>query len=396
MNRSKISCLSLAVACLLQVNAAHSGSMLGAYLNNDGWDTSVIDQFNTSANKPLAVINVFTNFGQSWSNLNVPASNIVSRKAVPMITWMPTIATRPKDNLLGEISNGLWDASIDDAINNLKAWQAAYPANQQPTVLIRFGHEFNGNWYPWSNDPTRFISAWRYVYNRFAQAGVSHVEWVWCANNVDVDSYKNIAMYYPGGDVVNWTALDGYNWGSNYSWTSWSTFSQLFSIPYTKLVTTWPNKPVMIAEVASAEPADLPNPSYGQNGDNRDSRQSKEAWVKDMYTTIMKKYPAIRAVTWFNTNKELSWALNYPGNTGFNGYKSMITNSYYTGTFTPLTSAQLAAKSYNRIKIPTQAEVALSDIPEREGADELTKEAEGFRSLSPIALETLRKIHTGH
>jgi len=43
-------------------------------------------------------------------------------------------------------------------------------------------------------------------------------------------------------------------------------------------------------------------------------------WVQDMYTRILAEYPAIRAVAWFNTNKELSWALNGAGNTGLAAY----------------------------------------------------------------------------
>lgn len=393
MNRSKLSCLSsVVIACLLQAGAAHSDAMLGAYVNNDGWNTGVIDQFNASAAKPLAVVNLFTNFGQSWSNLKTPASNIVSRNAMPMITWMPSISTRPKVNLLGEISGGLWDATIDEAINSLKAWQATYPADKRPTVLIRFAHEFNGNWYAWSNTPTQYIAAWRYVHNRFDQAGVTGVEWVWCANNANVDSYNNIAAYYPGDDMVDWTALDGYNWGSNFSWSTWGSFSQRFSIPYTTLVTNWPSKPVMLAEVASAEPADLPNPSYGQNGNNSDATQSKEVWVNDMYTQIMNNYPGIRAVVWFNTNKELSWALNYSNNTGLAAYNSVVANSYFSGTFTPL-KPLIVAKSINRRPSQSQADFVLSNLPIPEGQDLLDAESAGMRSLSPDFLETLRHVH---
>lgn len=416
--------LGVVVAGFLTAGAAQSATMLGAYLDYDGWNTAPIDQFNTDTVKPLAVVNLFSSFGQDWGSLNVQASNIVSRKATPLITWMPSISSRPNANLLGEISSGQWNTYIDGWINSLKLWQASYPAAQKPTVLLRFAHEFNGNWYPWSNDPQGLKTAWRYLHNRFAQAGVTGVEWVWCANNVSVDNYNDITRYYPGTDVVNWTALDGYNWGSNYSFTQWKGFADIFSVPYTKLVTNYPDKPVLLAEVASAEASDVPNAAYGMDGNNSDASQSKEVWVQDMYTRLMTEYPAIRAVAWFNTNKELSWALNGTGNTGLTAYNNVVSNSYFTGAFKPLvttaskptsskgsktgggkrstttgtlsvTSATTETTTLDTIEqereTGVQKALAVSKMPAVVGAKLLAREAQGFRALSRTARQKLRE-----
>ncbi len=396
---------TLVVACCLYAGTAQSGAMLGAYVDYDGWNTTTIDQLNAVTAQPLAVVNLFSGFDQDWTNLKTQASNIVSRNAAPMVTWMPSQSARPDANLLGEISSGQWDAYIDNWIAGLKSWQATYPADKRPTVLLRFAHEFNGNWYPWSNDPDGLKAAWRYLRTRFTQASVTGVEWVWCANNVSVDSYNDITRYYPGDDVVDWTALDGYNWGSNYSFTQWKGFAETFSAPYTKLVTNYPTKPVLLAEVASAEPFDLPNPSYGQDGNDTDAGQSKEVWVQDMYTRIMAEYPAIRAVAWFNTNKELSWALNGVGNTGLFAYNSVTANSYYSGMFTPLTPittqppAARGGKGGGGKKASTRtlstssvtADTQVSHMPAVVGEKALAREAQGFHSLPPLALQALRE-----
>lgn len=415
--------IGVAVAGVLMAGTAQSTTMLGAYIDHDGWNTAPIDQFNTDAAKPLAVVNLFSSFGQDWGGLAIQASNIVSRKATPLITWMPSISSRPDANLLGEISSGQWDGYIDGWINSLKLWQASYPTDQKPTVLLRFAHEFNGNWYPWSNDPDGLKTAWRYLHSRFAQAGVTGVEWVWCANNVSVDNYNDITRYYPGNDVVNWTALDGYNWGSNYSFTQWKGFAEVFSSPYTTLVTNYPDKPVLLAEVASAEPQDLPNADYGMTGNDSDAGQSKAVWVQDMYTRMLAEYPAIRAVAWFNTNKELSWALNGTGNTGLAAYNTVIADSRYTGTFTPLvapptvteptrtkptkggggkrstttsttlmTAESTALESIQQEReVGIQRALALSKMPEVVGTALLAREAQGFRNLPPAARAVLRK-----
>ncbi|OQW99688.1 MAG: hypothetical protein BWK73_49995 [Thiothrix lacustris] len=410
-NTRQCTLLGVAIAGFLAAGAAQSATMLGAYIDNDGWNTAPLDQFNTDAAKPLAVVNVFSSFGQDWGSLNVQASNIVSRKATPLITWMPSISSRPDANLLGEISSGQWNGYIDGWINSLKLWQASYPADQKPTVLLRFAHEFNGNWYPWSNDPDGLKTAWRYLHNRFAQAGVTGVEWVWCANNASVDNYNDITRYYPGNDVVNWTALDGYNWGSNYSFTRWSGFAEIFSAPYTTLVTNYPDKPVLLAEVASAEASDQPNVDYGMTGNDGDAAESKAVWVQDMYTRMMTDYPAIRAVAWFNTNKELSWALNGAGNTGLAAYNAMISNSYYTGSFTPegviavskptsgkgsktggkrVTTTSTLASIQQDSQTGLQQVLAVSKLPAVVGEKLLEREAQGFRTLSPAALKARR------
>jgi hypothetical protein len=386
-----------------------AGAMVGAYVDSDGWNTGIIDSVNSLMTKPLAVINLFSNFEQGWSNLSVQATNIVSRNAVPMITWMPSIPTRPDANLLGEISNGQWNTYIDTWISGLKAWQATYPSSSRPTVLIRFAHEFNGNWYPWGNDPNGLKTAWAYLRNRFTAAGVTGVQWVWCANNASVDSYNNITLYYPGDSLVDWTALDGYNWGSNYSFSQWKGFAETFSVPYTTLVTNYPTKPIMLAEVATAEPSDVPNPTYGQDGNDSDANQSKEVWVQDMYTRIMTEYPAIRAVVWFNTNKELSWALTNVGNTGLTAYNTVVANSYYSGVFAPLTqaaaSSAMAAPSVSVSSTTLQTSIvtaskadnvqkalASSRLPTVMGQALLNREAQGFKGLSKQKLDALKTI----
>ena len=423
MSRVRLLPLSfLTLMCSLATTHASAGAMLGAYVDYDGWNTVSIDQFNAATTKPLAIVNVFSNFSQDWGSLSTQASNVVSRNATPMITWMPSVSDRPDANLLSEITTGQWDTYIDNWIKGLKAWQATYPSTSKPTVLLRFAHEFNGNWYPWGNDPNGLKAAWRYLYSRFKAANVTNVEWVWCANNTNIDSYNNITLYYPGDDVVHWTGIDGYNWGSNYSFSTWKSFAETFSSPYAKLVANYPSKPIMIAEVASVEPSDVPNPALGQDGNDTDNGQNKEVWVQDMYTRIISEYPAIRGVAWFNTNKEFNWALTEANNTGLTAYNSMVLNSFYTSTFTPLvtttttttkktggkrtTSATTASTLEAEASTVTtdealpafneglQRSLALSHLPPVVGEALLQREAQGFRALPPDTIKMLRFAHT--
>lgn len=329
---------TVTVLSLLCSPTVYADAMLGAYVKNDGWVLDEIDNWNTAATKPMVITNFFTNFDHTWKNLNIQSNNVISRKAIPMITWMPSTSTRPKANILTEITSGMWDSYIDDWILGFKAWRSQVPEHELSRIMLRFGHEFNSNWYSWGNDPQNFVAAWRYVYERFEAAGVNpYIEWVWCANNVDVDDVDDITKYYPGDTYVDWTGLDGYNWGSNFSFTKWKSFDETFSSPYNKLIDNYPTKPIVIAEVGSAEPLDIPNPSAGQDGDDSDNRKSKSVWIKDMFTRIPASYPAIRAVVWFNINKELSWALHYPNNTGLIEYKKITKKPYYAIPFKNIT-----------------------------------------------------------
>ena len=62
----------------------------------------------------------------------------IAQRIVPMITWMPYGNGDP----LGEIVAGQHDAAITAEAQKAKALGAQ--------ILMRWGHEMNGNWYPWS------------------------------------------------------------------------------------------------------------------------------------------------------------------------------------------------------------------------------------------------------
>mgnify|MGYP000734187380 CR=1 FL=1 len=369
--------LSVALSCFMFSNYSHADTSVGAYVNYDGWNVNTIDQFNADTIRNAATINVFSSFSSDWNNLSVQASNVVSRSAVPMITWMPYNSADPESNVLAEITQGQWDSYIASWVEGLKSWRSTYAEADKPSVLIRFGHEFNGNWYPWGNKPEDLKAAWRYLHAAFTEAGLNDVVgWVWCANNVDVDSYNNVMAYYPGDDVVDWLSLDGYNWGSNYSFTHWKSFDETFSQQYVKMVSAVPNKPMMLAEVSSAEPNDLPDPSWGQDGDDADALESKSDWTTDMMQSIQSNYPAIQSIVWFNTNKELNWALNETGNTGLAAYNTSVVSDYFGGV--------LPIKSTTVVTEPTPVETESTKPSRGKGKQKHTASKTTLTSESPM------------
>ena len=328
------SMLTAALVSATMTLPAKADVMLGAYLPGDGWDPSQITNFNNQSTKSISYLNIFSAFSHSWDHLYWQSSNAFNNGSIPLISWMPIDLSRPNENILSEIALGQWDAYIDLWGTKLVDWVNSYAAENQPIAMVRFGHEFNGNWYPYGDSPAWFVSAWQHIHDRFETAGVNeYIEWVWSANNYNVDSYNDMTLYYPGDAYVDWTSLDGYNWGSNYTWTNWDNFNQVFSYGYNILTTNYPSKPILLAEVGSTNPSDQPDPNWGQYGDDSDYAQDKDAWFTDMLTQLETNYPAVRALTLFNINKELGWSLTEWNSSGLPGYNGGTNSTHFTEEF---------------------------------------------------------------
>ena len=325
---------SFGLVLLLLSTTASADVMLGAYVPGDGYSRERIDEINAVSPKPLSFVNIFSSFSHGWDDLYWQTTNIVLEGAMPLVSWMPVDLENPNENILIPISLGLRDDYIDEWGQRLLAWVDQYPETNKPKLLIRFGHEFNGNWYSFGNSPAAFKMAWQHIHNRFQAAGVNqHVEWVWSANNVSVDDYDDITTYYPGAEYVDWTSIDGYNFGTNYSWTDWESFEEVYADTYLTMVNNYPEKPILIAEVGSAEASDLPNAKWGQFGNDTDANENKSDWIANMFVNLEASFPAVRAVAWFNINKELGWSITEQTNTGMAVYIAGVQSDHYTSDF---------------------------------------------------------------
>jgi len=105
------------------------------------------------------------------------------------------------------IAAGRWDAYIRSFADSIR--------DSGLTVYVRYAHEMNGNWYPWSRDMTSFRAAWRHVVDVFRAEGASNARFVWSINpNLYQDQASVIAHawhYWPGSayvDLVGVTMID--------------------------------------------------------------------------------------------------------------------------------------------------------------------------------------------
>ena len=260
-----------------------TGVLFGAYVNqDDAWRGNEdafakVERFEALIGRPLAVdlhyydwLDSFPGALEQWD---------VAHGRIPLITWRGTS--------LEAINDGRYDSLI-------RARAVAVKELGSP-VFIRWGWEMNGNWYAHSGalnmpkGPAQFVAAWRRLHRIFASAGAENAVWVWCpnANSVPDVPWNSWARYYPGDAFVDWVGIDGYNWGATRSGARWRSFADIIRPIYNEYAA---RKPIMIAETASAE----------AGGD-------KAAWIRSLHDALVRDFPAVKALLWFEVSKETDW-----------------------------------------------------------------------------------------
>jgi len=208
---------------------------------------------------------------------------IRSHGATPVLSlelwhWM---RGRPKASCLPAIVQGKYDEFF-------RTWARAAREDGK-RVLLRFGFEMNGEWFSWSGDPDLFKEAWRRVHAIFREEKAKNVEWVWAPNILSVPKTPENGMhrYYPGDEVVDWVALDGYNFGDDHDqWHTWTSFEAIFDAALNDFAKRYPKKPVMIAETGCAP------------GDPK----ARAEWIRDAHAYLERR-PQVKALVWFNYDK---------------------------------------------------------------------------------------------
>ena len=134
-------------------------------------------------------------------------------------------------------------AGRDDAY--LRAFAARVRAFRHQ-VVIGFGHEMNGTWYPWGfhhQSPKSFVAAWRHIVTLFRRAGAKNVTWIWTVSH-NLRHTGPLRSYWPGAKYVNWVGIDGY-----YSKPS-DTFRTIFS-PAISRIRRFTKAPILLSETAA-------------------------------------------------------------------------------------------------------------------------------------------------
>jgi len=288
--------------------------------------------------KGVAVSANYSSFASEFPNGFVLGNAAVGR--ITFLTWEFTPgATQQVADYEGRVLEAIIDGVYDDT---LIRWAKGARSVGVP-VFLRFAHEMNGDWYPWSgikngggqtdgygspdlaDGPERYVDAYRHVHDTFLAHGADNVLWVWCPNapfevmENALGAWNNAAAYYPGDEYVDWLCFDGYNWGASAFGQQfnarWQSFHEIFASSYAELQAINPEKPIIIGEFSSTE----------EGGD-------KAAWIRDAFDNILHDFPQIRGLIWFHIAKETDWRIN-SSEAALEAYRQAVADDYWLASY---------------------------------------------------------------
>jgi mannan endo-1,4-beta-mannosidase len=161
------------------------------------------------------------------------AANAWSYGAVYYLAWEPFSSS------VQAIADGQSDAYITQFAQAVRTLNVP--------VALSFGHEMNGNWYPWGTaktTPATFVAAWRHIHDLFTKADAGNVIWVWNPNIINPVPGTQLKPLYPGDSYVDWVGVTGY-----FPTTGPQTYTTLFAPTMTE-IRDFTTKPFIIAETA--------------------------------------------------------------------------------------------------------------------------------------------------
>jgi hypothetical protein len=253
--------------------------------------------------------------------------------AVFMLTLQPGLGVGNDQGL-----KAVTPASLDALGEVLRTWNAA-----GVPVIVRYGHEMNGAWYPWGQDPTGYVKTFRQVADVVHAAPHSKMLWSpnegggypyeggrWQAqpnteafSKLDTNKDGRLTQqddpyepYWPGSQYVDWVGLSLYHFGHKYPWGAnvlpeankfegkmTGTFQgrngDERAIPnFYKEYAEGKNKQMTISETSA-----LFNLSQA-SGQGASSEAIKSAWLDQVFTAdLPQRYPKLRLINWFEQSK---------------------------------------------------------------------------------------------
>ena len=216
---------------------------------------------------------------------------VIAQGMTPVITWEPCLWRTDRTHTERSIMHGIAAGEYDDYLAD---WAHAFAA-VGTTVYLRFAHEFNGDWYPWSpvggTTPGDYVDAWRHLHGVFRRQAAGNLLWMWWPNacsTIDVP----LQAWYPGDAYVDAIGIDGYNWGTTRQPQSrWMGPQEIFAGTVAEVRDISAEKPIFISETGCAE----------AGGD-------KAGWIAAFvdWATAEERFEGF---IWFDHDKETDWRI---------------------------------------------------------------------------------------
>ncbi len=240
------------------------------------WSTKEINAAASAAGVHPTLLQFFTKWTEDFRPDAITLS--YGQKALPMVSWEPWAGVKSGPCQSAYTLPRIVKGSFDPYITRFAKAVAA----QQLPIAIRFAHEMNGNWYPWSercpgNPKGEYVKAWRHVHDIFTEVGATNVIWVWSPNIIRPVPGVNIRALYPGDAYVDWIGMVGYA-------VHESMAAPVFE-PTIKQIRAFSKLPIIITETGV------------QSG------PKKPGWIRDFFSWLG-KHPDVVGFVWFEYSRD--------------------------------------------------------------------------------------------
>ncbi|WP_457675026.1 heparin lyase I family protein [Thiolapillus sp.] len=290
--------------------AADGGIYFAAFPDFGGDEEEVtrerVEAFEALAGKKIA----WAPFSQDWFvSMEYPREQIHvlhDGGTLPLVRLQPRSTTREYVQetrfTMDRIIKGDFDAE-------LSRWARDARDDGIP-LLVDFGVEVNGRWFPWNGSwngggttdgygdpdypdgPEKFRDAYRHIIDLFRREGAHNVTWFFHVSmymEEPPEEWNQPRYYYPGDDYIDWIGVSIYGAlhpGENY----WDSFTDILTMndAYRKIRAISRNRPLAILEMGVTDHHPL---------------GSKAEWLLDAFRQIRQNpYLEFRAVNYWHEN----------------------------------------------------------------------------------------------
>ncbi|BAO45311.1 hypothetical protein TBH_C2401 [Thiolapillus brandeum] len=265
-----------------------------------------IRDFEKLAGKKIA----WAPFSQYWfEGMDYPREKIHAIRdsgAIPLVRMQPRSTTR---EYVRETRFTLARIIQGDFDEPLSRWARAAREDGIP-LLVDFGVEVNGQWFPWNgywngggatgaygdpdypDGPERFRDAYRHIIDLFRAEQADNITWLFHVTmymDEPADVWNQPRFYYPGDDYIDWIGVSLYGAlhpGEDY----WDSFTEILTAgnAYRKIQAISSRKPLAILEMGVTD---------------HHPRGNKAEWLRDAFARIRSNpYLKFRAVTYWHEN----------------------------------------------------------------------------------------------
>ena len=257
-----------------------------------------IGAFESLVSKPIA----WAYFSNNWfGGIQFPQASVSQVAAAGRTPFIRLMAwSRFRDHgadttyTLDRIIAGQFDAQ-------LTAWGQAAAAQPFP-LLVEFGTEVNGQWFPWNgkwagggtttgygdpslpDGPERFRDAYRHVHDVITAAGADNLTWFWhvVPDGQPAAAWNSVANYYPGDAYVDWSGVSVY--GPIGYGEKWKPFARGMDRAYAELTGVAPSKPIAVLEYSAIQ------------------NRRKARWLRAAINAVAsRRWPLVRALSVFHS-----------------------------------------------------------------------------------------------